>query len=120
MNETTKTGIRRAIHAAWDKLPEALTAAVVALVVFGFGLWIDGRDMRLDLDHVMAEQQSVRFCERVSTCPCVAGTASALADCKHTIALSREHIESHNREAEQWKQRIIRIEQQLFEMSRSQ
>lgn len=120
MNETTKTGIRRAIHAAWDKLPEALTAAVVALVVFGFGIWIDGRDMRLDLDHVMAEQQSVRFCERVSTCPCVAGVASTIADCKHAISLSEEHIESHNREAEQWKQRIIQLERQLFEMSRHQ
>lgn len=120
MNETTKTGIRRAIHAAWDKLPEALTAAVVALVVFGFGLWLDQRDMRLDLDRVMAEQQNGRLCERVWSCPCITGFANTIADCKQTIALSREHIESHNREAEQWKQRIIRAEQQLFEMSRHQ
>ena len=120
MNETTKTGIRRAIHAAWDKLPEALTAAVVALVVFGFGLWLDQRDMRLDLDDVAATHLPAAFCERVSHCPCVAGVASTIADCKHAISLSEEHIESHNREAEQWKQRIIQLERQLFEMSRSQ
>ena len=120
MNETTKAGFRRAVHAAWDKLPEALTAAVVALVVFGFGLWLDTRDLRLDLDRVESEQVAPRFCERVGACPCISGVGAAIADCKHTIALSREHIESHNREAEQWKQRIIQLEHQLFEIGRHQ
>jgi len=118
VNETTKAGFRRAFNAAWDKLPETLTAAVVALVVFGFGIWLDGRDMRLDLDGVMANQAAPLFCERIRACPCIAAFGPALADCKLTIELAREHIESHNREAEQWKQRIIRMEQQLFEIGR--
>lgn len=120
MNETTKNGIRRFIQSAWDYLPQALVLSVGGIAAFVFGLWLNGRDMRDDLDRVMAEQQNGRLCERVWSCPCITGFANTIADCKQTIALSREHIESHNREAEQWKQRIIRAEQQLFEMSRHQ
>jgi len=68
VNDWIKSGIHKATDAAWEKLPEILTASIVALVVFGGGLWLDLRDTRHALQSVMAEQQPPRFCERIGVC----------------------------------------------------
>jgi hypothetical protein len=65
-NETT--GIKRAINAAWDKIPEILIASVTALAFFSFGLWIDCRDVKRDLAVVELEQDAPRLCQRISAC----------------------------------------------------
>ena len=65
-NETT--GIKRAINAAWDKIPEILIASVTALAFFSVGLWIDCRDVKRDLAIVELEQDAPRLCQRISAC----------------------------------------------------
>jgi hypothetical protein len=117
VNETTRTGLRRAIAATWDKLPEALTATVVALVVFGFGVWIDVRDIKSDMDGIKTAQLPPRLCERIGDCATIAKLGDAMDICHRNVERCESHIVSHDREAEQWKQRIIRLEQQFYEIN---
>lgn len=115
MNDPKQSGIRRAIDAAWDYLPQVLTAAIVALTVFLFGLWLGYRDLTHVVDGVTIEQSHDRLCQRISSCSICERLATYVVDSKLAMTAADQHIESHNREAEQWKQRIIRLEQQVYE-----
>ena len=86
-------GFKRAVNAAWEKLPEVLIASVMALSVFGFGLWLDSRDSKRSIDAILVEQAPPRFCERIVACP--EGTSGArreIAEIKYQIAGLREII----------------------------
>ena len=115
VNDPQKAGITRAIEAAWDYLPQLLIAAVVALTVFLFGLWLGYRDLRSITDGVATEQLHERLCQRISGCAICEKLVTAVTDARVSLISADQHIESHNREAEQWKQRIIRLEQQVYE-----
>jgi hypothetical protein len=108
MNEPT--GIKRAINAAWEKLPEVLTAAVVALVVFSFGMWIDTRDIKHELADILVEQAIPRLCERIGSCP--GGTLGARNDAADLKALTSGMREMMNERGK----RIDNLEQQVFEL----
>ena len=115
MNEATKSGITRAIDAAWDYLPQALIVSVVALTVFLFGLWLGHRDLRSVVDKIAAEQLPESLCQRISGCAICEKLVTAVTDARVSLISADQHIESYNREAEQWKQRIIRLEQQVYD-----
>ena len=67
MNEPS--GIKRAINATWEKIPEILIAGISALLVFGFTNWLLLRDSIVRIDHVESEQSLNRICERIGACP---------------------------------------------------
>lgn len=115
VNETSKAGITRAIEAAWDYLPQLLIAAIVALTVFLFGLWLGYRDLRSITDGHTTEQSHERLCQRISSCSICEKLSASVIDAKLALSNADNHIASHDREAEQWKQRIIRLEQQVYD-----
>ena len=103
-------GFKRAVNAAWEKLPEILIAAVVALSVFGFGLWLDTRDLKRNLASVMDEQEPVRLCERISSCS--DGTSGA----KREIAELRALTQGNRETLIERGIRISNLEQQMYEI----
>ena len=115
MNDPQKAGITRAIEAAWEYLPQVLIAAVVALTVFLFGLWLGYRDLRSVTDGVATEQLHERLCQRISGCAICEKLSASLIDAKLALNNADNHIASYDRESEQWKQRIIRLEQQVYD-----
>ena len=107
------TGVRRAINAAWDKLPETLLASVVALTVFGFGMWLDCRDVKRELGGVIHEQAQPRFCERLMACPDgTSGSKREIADLRNQIAGLREIVSERG-------QRMSNIEQTIRDLRNS-
>lgn len=114
MNEPT--GIKRALNAAWEQLPHILIAAIIAICVFVGGLWLDHRDLRSVVDGLAGKHDRDTVCAVVATCPLCERLVATIAEAKMALVAADNHIESHNREADQWKQRIIRLEQQMFDM----
>jgi len=111
VNEKLRSGIRRATDAAWDKLPEALTAAVVVIVVFSGGLWLDLRDARHTLQSVVDEQAAPRLCERIGIC--TSKTGGARDDDAAVWAVIHGMRQTLNeREA-----RISHLEEKVYEIS---
>jgi hypothetical protein len=117
LNGTTRTGIKRAFESAWEQLPHILLSAIVALTVFFFGLWLGHRDLVSVVDGVVADQAAPRLCSRIGECPVCERLIGVATEAKLSIAAAEHHIDSHNREAEQWKQRILALEQKLYDMS---
>ena len=120
MNDAQRTGFRRAVDAAWEYLPQVILFAIGAIVAFLFGLWSSYGSLRVDVDRVISEQSHGNLCQRISSCSLCEKLSAGVIDAKLALSMADQHIESHNREAEQWKQRIINVERQLFEIGRGQ
>lgn len=118
MNDVQRTGFRRAVDAAWEYLPQVILFAIGAIVAFLFGLWSSYGSLRVDVDRVISEQSHGNLCQRISSCSLCEKLSAGVIDAKLALVMADQHIESHNREAEQWKQRIINVERQLFEIGR--
>jgi hypothetical protein len=104
------------LNAIIDQLPHILVAAIAAIIVLIWGLWITTRDNASDIANLKSEYNTYTLCERLKSCPKCEEITKALRDIDIAINNSEHHIESHNNESEQWKQRIIRLENQIYEM----
>jgi hypothetical protein len=111
------TGVKRAVNAAWDKLPEVLITSITALAVFGFGLWINNRDLRSSIDGVISEQAAPRLCARVGECGQCQRFADSIIDIRQTITRTEGHIDAHNRESDEWKNRIRELEKRVIDLN---
>ena len=103
-------GVKRAINAAWDRLPEVLIASVVALAFFGFGLWVDTRDIKRNIQSVIEEQAIDRLCQRIGSCTGASGGAIAsIYELRSAVIAMKEKLDERGL-------RIIRLEQQVDEL----
>jgi hypothetical protein len=103
-------GVKRAINAAWDRLPEILIASVVALAFFGFGLWVDTRDIKRNLESVIEEQATDRLCQRIGACTGASGGASiSIYELRSAVIAMKEKLDERG-------MRIVRLEQQVDEL----
>ena len=117
MNATTSAGLKRAINAAWDSLPQILLSSVLALAVFLGGLWIGHRDLVAVVDGVSHNQQPAGLCARIEQCPVCDKLQALATDAKAAIAEARHHIDSHNAESLEWKRRIVDLELKVYNMA---
>lgn len=105
---------------AIDRVLGLNTTAIVALgglvASILYAGWLIG-SLYNDLRTVSHEQTTERLCKRVLECPICDKLQGLATDAKSAISEARLHIDSHNREAEQWKQRILALEQKMYEMS---
>jgi hypothetical protein len=99
-----------------DQLPHILVAAIFALLVLIWGLWVNTRDNAADIDTLKRNQLSSNLCDRLKLCPKCEELDKSLRILENTINKSEQHILLHNSESESWKQRIIRLENQIYEL----
>jgi hypothetical protein len=111
------SGFKRAINSTWENLPKFVVAAIVALAVFVGGFWDSYRRLAFEVDHIRSEQTKDRLCARLSDCALCQRLATTLADVNAATFRAEDHIDSHNRESEEWKVRIRQLEQWRYEFS---
>jgi len=111
-----QTGFKRALSAAWDQLPHILVAAVVAIIVLIGGIWLGLRDVNHSVSAIQSEYSIDRFCERVGNCPCFERMRQTVINIVQADERLAEVQKSHEREAEQWKTRIERLESQVYDI----
>jgi len=112
------TGIKKAVDAAWESLPQILISAIVAGFVFLGGLWVGHRELVSVVDGVIADQQLDRLCPRIGECQLCRNLDATRQRLEVSSAKMEHHIELHDKESESWKQRIILLEQRVYDMMR--
>lgn len=119
MNETARTGIKRAIGAAWDYLPQVLVASIIAITVFVFGLWDTVRDHSTSIVAIKNDQCQTRLCERIHGCTTIDRIEGAIAECRTNNERFISHADNAREAGQATQQRIIRLEGQVYEMRSS-
>ena len=114
MNEPA--GIKRALNAAWEQIPNILVAVVTASVIFIGSLGLSTRDLSHDVTELRANQQPVAFCERLRACPVFSQLGTTVGDCQYGISRAETALEVHERTDQQWQQRVVRLEQQVYDL----
>lgn len=111
------TGFKQAIAVALGQLPHILVAAVTAIFIFLGGLWLDNRDIGRELADLKSAQQPPAFCERVSLCAAVNRIGGSISNCERSADRIENSFVVHEKNDQQWQQRIVRLEQQVFDLS---
>jgi hypothetical protein len=117
VNEST--GIKRALNAAWEQLPHVIIAAIVAICMFVGGLWIGHRDLSRDVAALQLAEQSPALCERIGVCAAIAKVGGTVGDCIKNAERLDALFNVHDRNDAQWQARIVRLEQQVFDLRAS-
>ena len=116
MNDT-KSGVQRAIEAAWGKLPEIIIAVLVASYVFLGSLWLSDRDLRADIADIVAEQQSGRLCSRVGECPLCSRVSEGIAEVRQSYANLDARVSGYVADRAEWRERTRDLEGKVYELS---
>jgi hypothetical protein len=110
------TGVKRALNAAWDQLPHILIAAIISIFVFIGGLWLGHRDLSRDVAALQLAEQSPALCERLGVCSALAKIGGMAGDCIKNAERLDTIFNIHDRNDAQWQSRIVRLEQQMYEL----
>lgn len=108
--------LEKILNAILDQLPHILVASIAAIIVLIWGLWLTTRDNAADIADIKSDHLTYNLCERLKSCPKCEEIGNTLKAFEIANAKTENHIVSHNSESEQWKQRIMRLETQLYEM----
>ena len=82
----------------------------MALAFFGFGLWVDTRDIKHNLESVIEEQAPDRLCQRIGSCAGASGGASiSIYELRAAVIAMKEKLDERG-------MRIVRLEQQVDEL----
>lgn len=106
-------GVRVAVHAAWEKLPEIIIASIVALFFFGFRGWVADSDHSRD---IAAMKPIVAKCHDYATKADVQSLRTVLNGLRVDLVTVTINGERHMESAREWKDRIVGVENQIYEL----
>jgi hypothetical protein len=99
-----------------DAIPATLAASIATLGTVSGGLWLDVRDLAHQAREWSAYMDSRSDCAGRSECDAV---KARLHEIEARLAVSETHVESHEKSAGEWKQRIMENERALRQMRTS-
>lgn len=109
MNNEETSGFKKVVDAALSEIPRFLTSIVVAIAVFQFGLWVDVRDLKVNLADCRND-----VCERVQKCP----NEKFIQEKLNNLAQFDNKIEtdyySFIKDNQGWQARIIQLEDRMY------
>jgi len=108
---------RLVIESVLQRIPEAVIAILMALIIFGFGLWTGLGDATTRLDALEREQSASRLCDRIDTCVGVGNTVDAIRDCQGDLSLVRAEHAWHKSEDIGWQERLKTLETRVYELT---
>jgi hypothetical protein len=99
-----------------DAIPATLAASIATLGGVSGGLWLDVRDLSHQAREWSAYMDSRADCAGRSECDAV---RAKLHEIEARLAVSETHVETHEKSAGEWKQRILENERALRQMRTS-
>lgn len=109
MNNEETSGFKKVVDAALSEIPRFLTSIVVAIAVFQFGLWVDIRDLKVNIADCRND-----VCERIQKCP----NEKFIHEKLNNLTQFDNKIETdyYNfiKDNQGWQARIIQLEDRMY------